>query len=877
MGLTTADYGRHLLELLPWGRAWAKRRGSQLEAVAEGFGEELARADARAQTLRDEVDPFLSLELLPEWERVLGLPDPCVARALSVEERRASVVARLGSLGGQSRAFYAALAAALGFPGIEIIEYTTTTCTSTCIDPITRGPWIHTWAVRTTLDRVTVATCRSTCVEALRVWGNDALECALERAKPAHTILLFFYIPDPQPENLIFVYIDDAFFWEFFADVVQFAEGSGEAYENRFPQAPVFSALVASGVRATNAKATAVCSPGRATLHTGVFNFRHGLGTVIRPDADGELREFGDPGYSWALLADKLARVPVHSGVFGKLHLFQDPETEDGLGHDGIAQRLGAWSHWELTRANLNQPPFPPGTTGGYYAFQKHVKGAGTRDVLGDYATSHFLERARQWILSLPPGEPFLCWLPMHAVHSPFDAAPEEAVYTEFFRSEPASAFKRQLGMMEALDYYFGQFLEGLPPSIREKTSILFLGDNGPDGVILESGREDEGKEWGPTWDALIDDPEKKVKQSVFFFGLWAQLVYSGPDVKTPGRTTRVPMQVADVHQLILDYFGVPQDHDVEPIDGVPILAHLRDEEEPIPRLRNTQFSEFYRPNGDPTTIEPAALTWNSSTDYSVGTEVNHLGTVYEALVASGPGNGGAVEPGSAGSSTEWASLRFRDYRLECDVTGQTGGPDFNGRFALIQRLGMADRLIQLWREDGTPVDPFELGAAIDLVFGDPRYQDLHDLLEGYLEEILENPPGPRDAIRVRRADGIAGSVHHDGEGRFPVRRADGVLGWWPGTLAAGDLHGTLDMEAVGPDGLHTDGGKLLLQGRILSPNALGIRRADGQLGKLPLGEDGTFAYRNAASVLGSLTVEGVGGGVVYTNEAGTEGTLLLI
>lgn len=881
MGLTPVEYGQHLRGLLPRGHAWTERKGSTLEALAEGMGEEFAAADDRLGHLRDEVDPFLTLELLPEWERVLGLPDPCVTRTLTTAERRAAVVARLGEIGGQSRAFYQALAAALGFPDVQIIEYRPATCVSDCTSALTGGPWRHTWAVLTTLDRVTRATCVSTCVEPLASWGNDTLECALNRVKPAHTVLLFLYVPDPQPENLIFVYLDDAYFWSAWNDVVQFPEGDGSApYLNRYPASPVVDSLVATGIRALNAKATSVCSPGRAGFHAGVYESHHGLGQVVRSDADGEAREFNDPGFEWRTIAEKLARVDgLQTGIFGKLHLFEDEETEDGLGYAGIEQRLGPWTHYELTRANLGQPPAPEGEIGDYYAYQVARGGVGEpqtiHDVFGPYATKYFFDKASAWIRSRPAGTPFFCMIPLHAPHAPFQYPPPEAIHTDYFTTDPPSAFKLQLSMQEAVDYYLGRFLAELPPEIREKTTVVVMSDNGADGTVLESGRDDDGKDFGPTWDALIDDPEQKVKQSVFRFGLEAQLVWSDPAAKTPGRTTTAPIHISDLHATVLAYFGAPILDD-EPTHGLSVLAHLRDEAEPFYRWQGMQFSSYFKPNGHPQSILPAAANWSAGTNYAIGTEVNHRGRVYIAQTASGPAHGGPVEPGTAGSSTEWFLDRYRDHRLEMDVTGQPGGPDFNGRWALIRRLAMPDRLIQLFREDGTPVDPFELGAGIDLLFGSPAHLALHALLEARLEEALELPPGPRDSIRIVRADGEAGSLLHDEEGHFPYRRRDGVLGQYVAELALGDFPGFAALEKLESSGLLSDGGLLMLAPRIPAPSALGVRRADGFLGRLPLEEDG-LPFRNAATLLGVLTVEGEGGGVTFTNAAGTEGTLLLI
>jgi len=46
--------------------------------------------------LVSELNPYSTTELLPEWERAVGLPDSCFLSGRSIEERRADVVRKLG-------------------------------------------------------------------------------------------------------------------------------------------------------------------------------------------------------------------------------------------------------------------------------------------------------------------------------------------------------------------------------------------------------------------------------------------------------------------------------------------------------------------------------------------------------------------------------------------------------------------------------------------------------------------------------------------------------------------------------------------------------------------------------------------------------------
>ena len=67
---------------------------------------ELARTDARADKLLLEQDPSKTVELLPEWEKEVGLPDECSGLAPTIPERRTNLIAKLLARGGQSEDYF---------------------------------------------------------------------------------------------------------------------------------------------------------------------------------------------------------------------------------------------------------------------------------------------------------------------------------------------------------------------------------------------------------------------------------------------------------------------------------------------------------------------------------------------------------------------------------------------------------------------------------------------------------------------------------------------------------------------------------------------------------------------------------------------------
>ena len=149
--------------------------------------------DASAISLLAGGFPATALELLPEWEESLGLPDNCtIGETYTIERRRQAVVARLVGKGSLSKQFYIDLAKTLGYE-ITIDEYRQARSGfSVCGEALNGQDWPFTWRVNAQQTTYVQARAGVTfCGEPLATWGNKILECSLNQLAPPFTILLF--------------------------------------------------------------------------------------------------------------------------------------------------------------------------------------------------------------------------------------------------------------------------------------------------------------------------------------------------------------------------------------------------------------------------------------------------------------------------------------------------------------------------------------------------------------------------------------------------------------------------------------------------------------------------------------------------------------
>ena len=149
------------------------------------------RLNQRAIDVLRETFPCTTLELLPEWEATLGLPDLCIGPLDTIQQRQQAVCLKFIARGGQSADYYIRLAASIGYT----ITITTFIASPFVVDhsrvdePLDDEQWAYVWQVNVAAGADTLVYFRvdeSTVDEPLRgVRQPDAgMPAARRRASP---------------------------------------------------------------------------------------------------------------------------------------------------------------------------------------------------------------------------------------------------------------------------------------------------------------------------------------------------------------------------------------------------------------------------------------------------------------------------------------------------------------------------------------------------------------------------------------------------------------------------------------------------------------------------------------------------------------------
>lgn len=168
--------------------------GPKVHLSTEMEGRELDRVLADLPHAVGALKPFTYREWIEDYERVYGLPHPCLRGDITCQERLRFVALAMRERSGISVGWLRNYAELVGYQ-VTITEFLPFRAgLSRAGDALTNGDWIYAFTVHAA-GEITRRFCagRSTAGERLRDWGEGPLECVINKYKPAHAIALFAY------------------------------------------------------------------------------------------------------------------------------------------------------------------------------------------------------------------------------------------------------------------------------------------------------------------------------------------------------------------------------------------------------------------------------------------------------------------------------------------------------------------------------------------------------------------------------------------------------------------------------------------------------------------------------------------------------------
>jgi arylsulfatase A-like enzyme len=307
------------------------------------------------------------------------------------------------------------------------------------------------------------------------------------------------------------------------------------SHGNPVIQTPTLDRLHGQSVRLTRFYVSPVCSPTRASLMTGRYNYRTGIvdtaygRSMMHPDE--------------TTLAEMLAAAGYRTGIFGKWHLGDNyplRPIDQGF-QDAVVIKGGG----------LGQPSDFPG--GGSYTNPVLLRN-GKPERFQGYCTEIYFNQALRFI-DENRNRPFFLYLPTNSPHTPLEIADERVARYHGKGIDETTA--KIYAMVSEVDGNIGHLLKHLDDTnLAENTVVIFLTDNGPQQKRWNAGMR--GLK-GTVYEGGIRAP---------FFVRWPGVVKAGTEVD------RLAAHI-DLAPTLLDVCGVAPPKNVK-LDGRSLAPLLR-------------------------------------------------------------------------------------------------------------------------------------------------------------------------------------------------------------------------------------------------------------------------------------------------------------
>jgi arylsulfatase A len=285
------------------------------------------------------------------------------------------------------------------------------------------------------------------------------------------------------------------------------------------------------------------CSPTRASLMTGRYNYRTGVTEVIR----GNFMMFNDE----VTIAELLRDAGYRTGIFGKWHLgdnYPMRPTDQGF-EEALVHKAGG----------IGQGAGPAGNK----YFDPILEHNDVPKTYKGYCDDIFTDAAMEFI-EKKSDKPFFTYLATNLPHFPLEVSDQLAdPYRKLGEHEHnATTF----GMITSIDNNVGRVLSKLKQlGIENDTVVIFMSDNGP------RTRRTKNDVYPDRYVATL----RGTKTSIYDNGIRVPFFIRWPGHFPAGKKTNTIAAHIDVLPTLLEVAGVSQPKHIK-IDGVSLLPLIQ-------------------------------------------------------------------------------------------------------------------------------------------------------------------------------------------------------------------------------------------------------------------------------------------------------------
>ena len=399
---------------------------------------------------------------------------------------------------------------------------------------------------------------------------------------------------------------------------------------------PHLDQLAQQGITFQKAYSNPTCSTTRATIQTGRYSFRTGVGSIVQ----------NNPNLPWyhalqlqettlAEMLDAGTGSSYDHAAIGKWH----------LGNDTVGGALAPnWAGYDRFSGILYNVAYQAGHPMPYSHWDRVVNGA--MSVSMNYAATEKVNQALSWINART--RPWFCYLAFNLPHEPFHRPPAHLHTYSLPKPRPDAGddvLPYYQAMVQAMDTEIGRLLNQLDLS---NTHVIFVGDNGTPQSATR-----------PPFDPA------KAKGTVYEGGTHVPLIIRSPAGIAQGRRVNALVNTTDLFATVAELAGVDTATlNLPRLDSKSLVPYLQN---PARRgLRRFVYTERFSPNG--AQMPPEWSRAVRDRRYKLVAQRDATGVITQEFydLSSDPleANPLPVPPANVGARRSYINLRKRMRRL---------------------------------------------------------------------------------------------------------------------------------------------------------------------------------------------------------------------